>query len=507
MPLDLQDAQVGVTLAINIFDEFFIELHKNDPELQNIPVLGDIGLQIDEMRFLLNDDNTDTMLSIVGVLGVIDITININLSLTLKPIEDSPPVLGLVYNGVHSIVGENLDALEDVIIGIVDDRFNDDAPGSLGNRINAVEIDVITQAVEGLEVIIFPEEDDRPSRDTWASQLQILPAENEETMDAIAIFVASPGTSVNTGIEFSFLNAQTGLGIVFNRAFLQDVFDQGAQDRIGSSQCGATIEALTLTLEDDRIEIDGRVQKSLVEIPFDGPAFPFLYRGTTEMSLDASQVDADEPGGLAGFLKFLGILTAIILPLIGGVIFGLVGIIGGIVADVWAVPALWGAAEDLDNADESIQSGLGGALGTQLSELASGLRIEEDIEMVTLESTPNELTLIEGHFLFDALIFVSPIEQTITNGWFTKKFSRFVLHELEGGQKFKTSELARLVKIGKITTPGFHAVTHQNGRCFMRANPDDEDANNLFDTFRDNAPDEPFPVHIEGDEDEDSDDC
>ncbi len=506
MSLDLQNAQVGVTLAITIFDEFFLELHKNDPGLQNIPVFGDIALQIDELRFLLNNDHTDTILRIVGVFGVTEITINIRLSLILKPVESNPPVLGLVYNGVDSIEADNLAALEDSITNVIDERFTDESEGSIRNRIDAVEIDVISKAIEGLEVIIFPEEANRPSRDFWNSQLQILPADGDITMDAIAIFIAAPGIGAETNLESSFLHAKTGLGIIFNRTFLQDVFDRGAEERIGSSQCGATIESLSLTIEDDHIQINGQVQKSIVEIPFDGPAFPFLYRGTTEMSLDASQVDADEPGGLAGFLKFLSILTAIILPLIGGVIFGLLGIIGGIVADVWVVPGLWGAAEDLDHADESIQGGLGGALGAQLSELAQGLTIEEDIEMVSLESTPNELTVIDGHFLFDALIFVSPIEQTITNGWFTKRHSRFVLHELEGGQKFKTSELSRLVKIGKITTPGFHPVTHQNGRCFMRANPDDEAANNLFDTFRDNLPDEPFPIHVEEGE-EDSDDC
>jgi len=471
--LNLQEAQVGVSLAIQIFDEFFIELHKNDDNLQSVtfqvPVIDELELVIDQIRYVYEASISSTLLQVSDNL-------------------------------------ENIfEAQIDVIIASIDELFNDTSAGSIGGRIDGVEIDMITTVIEGLEVILFPDEDTRPDRVEWESELKYLPAENNESMDSIAIFIAMPGNSPNTDAAVSFLNSKTGFGIIFNKNFLQDVFDQGAEDSIGTERCGARLDSLSLTLQDDRIQIEGSVSKSLVDIPFDGPGFPFLYRGTTEMSIDTSQVDAEEPSGLEGFLRFLGILTAIFLPFIGGAIFGLLGIIGGVVADIWLVPSIWGAAEDLENADSSIQSGLAGALGAQLSALSSGLNIQEDVEMVTLESTPNQLRFIDGHYLFDALIFVSPIEETITNGWFSSKYSRFVFYQLEGGQKFKTSELARLVRLEKITTPGFHDVQHSNGRLYMRADRDDAETNNLQEQFRENPPDEPFPVMSDGDSDDD--DC
>lgn len=58
---------------------------------------------------------------------------------------------------------------------------------------------------------------------------------------------------------------------------------------------------------------------------------------------------------------------------------------------------------------------------------------------------------------------------------------------LEGGCWLAVAALARLVKLGVITTPGYHGVEQplSDGRIrrYMRANPDDQEHNNLRQRF------------------------
>ena len=54
--------------------------------------------------------------------------------------------------------------------------------------------------------------------------------------------------------------------------------------------------------------------------------------------------------------------------------------------------------------------------------------------------------------------------------------------ELEDGRRFRAQELARLIKAGKVIVPGFHQV----GESYIRANPDDVEANNLLKQFKQN---------------------
>lgn len=109
--LNLQEAQVGVSLAIQIFDEFFIELHKNDDNLQSVtfqvPVIDELELVIDQIRYVYEASISSTLLQITGSVNLLnadhEVIIEIDLPLQLKPVDNAPPVLGLSYNEVHDI--------------------------------------------------------------------------------------------------------------------------------------------------------------------------------------------------------------------------------------------------------------------------------------------------------------------------------------------------------------------------------------------------------------------
>jgi hypothetical protein len=79
-------------------------------------------------------------------------------------------------------------------------------------------------------------------------------------------------------------------------------------------------------------------------------------------------------------------------------------------------------------------------------------------------------------------VLVSPRTMQLVSGEYSKKLRRFVIFELEDGRRFRAQELARLMATGKITVPGFHQVR----QSYLRANPDNAEANNLLRTFKAN---------------------
>jgi hypothetical protein len=90
--------------------------------------------------------------------------------------------------------------------------------------------------------------------------------------------------------------------------------------------------------------------------------------------------------------------------------------------------------------------------------------------------------VVEGNMVLFAQILVIPIETMMQSAEYSKSLRRFVIFELQDGRRFRAQELARLMKAGKVTVPGFHQVAGD----YLRANPDDLEANNLLQQFKAN---------------------
>ena len=59
-------------------------------------------------------------------------------------------------------------------------------------------------------------------------------------------------------------------------------------------------------------------------------------------------------------------------------------------------------------------------------------------------------------------------------------------YQIQGGRWFRSTELTRLVKLGIIETPAYHAVSRLRGgqeTGYMRADPDNALVNNLAELF------------------------
>ncbi len=488
MAVDLDQAHIGITFAVTIFDEFFTELMAigtipNEVIIDRDTPLGPatITVRVDSSAFVLATPANlapRTELRLTGVievrpqgqtegdpLAVLPLQSSALLAFVLKPVTGAVPVLGLRYEGVAEpptapVTAEDLDALF--------------ATPAIANTLADLEIDVVGEAVGALEPILFPSTP--PARDAWAIGLRLLPAATASEMDAIGVFVASPNQSAQPVMDASPLPARTGVGLIYGRNFLDVAFALGAAAQIGTAIEGAEIKELSMQMLDEAIFVSGRAEKDVATITFEGPVVSQLIPGTIALFQDTSGVDVDVDvpwwADVLLFFRFIPVFWPILIPI-------------AVIKEEWDV---WAAANEIQGAPVEVRSGLAGSLANQLAALAAGLSVEAEVGAVELDATPDSSRIENGHMLFFAQTFVSTLTETITDALYSGRLERFVQYVLESGRLFRAPELARLVHAGKIVTPGFHDV---DGR-FMRANPDNQFGNNLEAMFGKNPARPPY---------------
>src|SRR5262249_15390876 len=137
---------------------------------------------------------------------------------------------------------------------------------------------------------------------------------------------------------------------------------------------------------------------------------------------------------------------------------------------------------ELDNAPNVTRDNLASNLGAQLSVLATALDADTDVGQLRIDATPDSLIVVSGNMVFSAQILVVPLQGKMKKAEYSKKLHRFAIFELEDGRRFRAQELARLMKLGKVVIPGFHEV----GGKYIRADHDNQEANNLLAQFKSN---------------------
>jgi hypothetical protein len=480
--VDLGDAQIGVVLGINVFDEFIAEMFsvgafpRTFESIQDVPGFGTVLVHValDVPRLGLGQRAAMLPRPELALTGDVELhdpadpqgppvfslplDIQVFLDFVLRPEPGEAPMLGLEYGGFAGPAGSPIGADQ------VDALF---ANPAIAGPLAAVSIDVLGPVIEGAEPIVFPDEASRPARDTWSSGVTMLPGSGPADADAAGVFVALPGASAVPAVTDSPLPVRTGFGLVYARQFLDLAFALAGAAAEGTQMQGATIDSLDISMEDSAIHIDGAAHKDSADITFVGPIVPTLVPGTIVLYQDTSSVDVDIDvpwwQDMLLVFRFIPVFWPILIP-------------AALINSDWDV---WAGAAEIADAPDQVRSGLADRFASSLVALTTGLTMDAAVGDVTLEATPDHSRIENGHFMFFAQTFVSTLTEPITNAYFSKARRRFVQYELESGRLFKASELARLVAIGKIVTPGFHEV----GRRFMRADPDPALSNNLEERF------------------------
>ena len=475
--MDIGNAKIAVYIGIQVFREFFDELYTKEILPHSISFDKDsisktVTVLLDQPSLVVQNNNNDIYprLELRGQIELrplgetegepeitLPLSVNVRLDFNLKDKTGEAPVLNLAYGGVDGTPGFPVTESD------VDDLFN---TPEMSGLLDSVEIDVLGPLIEGLSAIFF-EEDDAPEPDKWPTQLRICMPSDEQNMEALGIFVALPGEEADPGQIPSWLAANTGFGIIYSRDFLDFVLEKGANEQVGEKVSGAKIKSLSMKMLDEVISVNGEAEKDDADITFDGPISVSLIRGTTHLNFDTRDIDVDVD------LPWY----ADILPWVAGILF-FIPILN--IADIWLIPLAWDIEKDVAAAPGQVRGGLASSLASGMEQLSKGLKIEAGFDEVTVDSTPDHSNVVNGHMGLYSQVFVSTMVSTISDGEYSKYYRRFVEFTLANGRQFKASELARLVKNGKIETPNFHDV----GGKYMRADPDENKGNNLLEMFK-----------------------
>jgi hypothetical protein len=212
---------------------------------------------------------------------------------------------------------------------------------------------------------------------------------------------------------------------------------------------------------------------------------PSLVRGTTGMAFDMSGVvvDIDDSDEI-----FYTVAKWFITAVAGALLFTGFASLTALGIGLWLtlVQGFWNADVEIENAPNTLRDSLATALGAELEVLAASLDDDSDVGELRIDATPDSLQVVDGNMVFLAQILVVPVEAMMRSAEYSRSLRRFVIFELDDGRRFRAQELARLMAAGKVTVPGFHQVAGN----YLRANPDDADANNLLRQFKQNAPTE-----------------
>jgi hypothetical protein len=212
---------------------------------------------------------------------------------------------------------------------------------------------------------------------------------------------------------------------------------------------------------------------------------PSLVRGTTGMAFDMSGVvvDIDDSDEI-----FYTVAKWFITAVAGALLFTGFASLTALGIGLWLtlVQGFWNADVEIENAPNTLRDSLATALGAELEVLAASLDDDSDVGELRIDATPDSLQVVDGNMVFLAQILVVPVEAMMRSAEYSRSLRHFVVFELDDGRRFRAQELARLMAAGKVTVPGFHQVAGN----YLRADPDDADANNLLRQFKQNAPTE-----------------
>ncbi|MDQ4024580.1 MAG: hypothetical protein M3217_03670 [Actinomycetota bacterium] len=348
--------------------------------------------------------------------------------------------------------------------------------------LTSTTIDIAAPLIAGLNQSRFPDPDAKPPDADWDVALTLMPGGGGND-DCFTVSAAAPGASAAPAGTDSFLRSQTGMGFAYARAFLDLMLERGAQEKRGKKIEKAVVRTLRIWMGDTAIEVEGHVVRPVkilpdVDIRFDGPLVPSLVRGTITMAFDPTgiRVKLDEDDEIVYWVLRWFVTVGSAALLFTGMWWATAI---GIASWLTLVQEVWKAEAEIANAPNLLRESLAAALGASMSALADALDDDSEVEPLKVDATPDSLEVHDGNLLLFAQILIVPIEAMMKKAEHSRRLDRFVIFELTDGRRFRAQELARLMKIGKVTVPGFHQVDGN----YVRADPDNVEANNLLKMF------------------------
>lgn len=487
--MNLGNAIVGTILGIHLLEEFFRGLQRIGtipPTFSGTSNGTNFTIEIEPLKFEMAKPEVGppyTRLHLTGNVTLeapfLELPLDtwVRMKPELEPAPNQPidaPVLVFRYDGV------DVSPTPPLTDAMIDDVFSS---GPVSLIFDSISIPVLDPIIDGARASLFPEDTD-PLHEPglWAAALTLMPAAANQsaTVDALGLFVDLPGGDGTPGDITSFLPNLTEFGIVYARDFLDRKFEKLNLE--GQTINGAKVTEFTLAMEDTEIHIEGKAKKDVAVIEFSGPITIQLIRGETRFLVDTSAIDVDVilPWWL-DLLFFLagpgGFLSGGLIPVFGGLIFE--GVKGKSVSDTLA---------EIDAAPSNLRGSIAGTFANGIVSLAQALSNLGSLGTLQPALTPESSLVEDGNIAVFAQVFVNPVTETITDGTYSRRANRLLELQIVSGRWFTTSELARIVDLGLVTTPGYRAVgPHiRDGspvRGYMQDEPDASKDDNLLVRF------------------------
>lgn len=502
MNVDLGDADAAVGISLGVITDFLQELTRLGRLPDRVEFDRDLGGQVfhvvvllDPLRFEMVTTGADaprTRLRFSGIIearpvadpDAVPVTFPLDAAvrLTIVLVPGQPvPHIGFRYDGVDG------SPVPPVTAADIDSFMT---RPEVQQVLDNTRLPIADNLVRGLNESRFPDAGTRPLDADWIVQLTLTPS-GSDTVDAFVVSAGPPGTSAIPAVTESFVAPRTGLAVAYARGFLDLVLERGAAARVGHKVDGATVTSLLMSMADNGIKITGHVVRKIdtpvidvapdVDIDFDGVALPRLVRGTTAMTMDTSGIDVDVSDSDE---IFYGALRWVLTIGASALLFTGVGSFTALGIALWLtlVQKAWNGAVELDNAPNVLRESLAASLGAQLSELAESLDDSTPAGELTVEGTPDSAVVAQGNIVLSAQVIIVAMMARLRSAEYSRRLRRFVIFELDDRRKFRAQELARLMKLGKISVSGFH---HVQGK-YIRSDHDNSAANNLLQSFKSN---------------------
>lgn len=486
--MNIGDADIGLVLAVSLFDELFTAMHREGvfPDRIVTTVATPLGsmdatILLDAPTFEVVDNNTEiyTRLHLTGrvelrfpddatLINDLPLDTSVRLAATLFEVAGAAPVLGLTYGGVDDPPAQPLTA------EMVDEAFTS---GPVADILDQFQLDLLAPMIAAVGNQRFPA-GNAPAPDEWDTDILLLPADGNN-WDSIGLYVGLPGTLNVLGDVVSFMPERTELGLIFSRELLDTVLETAAEAQEGEDIQGAELTSLELSMADTAILINGQAERDGGVVTFQGPIRVALVRGGDFFAADTSGIDVDTD--LPWWADLLLFITG---PAGGALTLGLGWLLGEAIRAGTGTD-LREVSRDVALIPTLVRGGIADAVEESLAALASGLQTTGALGAVRAFSTTEGSVTAEGHIMVLAQVFLNPFTAGITTGMFSRRLRRFVEFGLDNGRQFASTELARLVDEGMITTPGYQAVNRRSGTDlrYMRAIPDSRFSNNLQRRF------------------------
>lgn len=389
----------------------------------------------------------------------------------VNPLTDAA-VLGFRYDGVAIPPAPPLSG------AMVDDLFTS-GPAAL--MLANLTLPLLDGLIDAAGTVFFPTvANPPPAAGLWAAAVTLMPGADSGTVDALGLFVDLPGGDASLTEATSIQPRLTEFGIVYSRAFLDTRFETASP--VGEQINGAEITEFVMEMGDTELRVTGKAVKDNATITFSGPIEAELLRGSTVFRVDASGIDVDVNVPWWADVLFFFTGTG------GFLTFGLTRYLGAMIVKEVTGQELSDILADIDAAPAQVRGSISDDLANGMSALAQALSSLGSVGALQAATTPERSRIADGSIAVFAQVLVNPISVDLGAGTFSSHANRLVELQLTNERWFTTSELARIVNLGLITVPGYHAVApHVRGgrpvRGYMQDSPDLSRADNLLSRF------------------------